>query len=67
VVSLLQMAVLVGFFVLSLIAGYRLALRAYRDPRIASRAFMPMAMLSLIFTVVGIVLLNQPMGMRHGP
>ena len=67
VVSLLQMAVLVGFFVLSLIAGYRLALRAYRDPRIAGRAFMPMAMLSLIFTVVGIVLLNQPMGMRHGP
>jgi hypothetical protein len=35
--------------------------------RLASRAFMPMAMLSLILTVVGIVLLNQPMGMRHGP
>ena len=34
---------------------------------VAVRAFMPMAMLSLIFTVVGIVLLNQPMGMRHGP
>ena len=26
-----------------------------------------MAMLSLIFTVVGIVLVNQPMAMRHGP
>ena len=67
VVSLLQMAVLVGFLVLSLVAGHRLALRAYRDPRVASRALMPMAMLSLIFTVAGIVLLNQPMGMRHGP
>jgi hypothetical protein len=26
-----------------------------------------MAILSLVFTVIGIVLLNQPMGMRHGP
>jgi hypothetical protein len=25
-----------------------------------------MAALALLFTVVGIVLLNQPMGMRHG-
>jgi len=67
VVSLLQMSVLVGFFIVSLIAGHRLALRAYGNPRIASRALMPVAMLSLLFTVVGILLLNQPMGMRHGP
>ncbi len=67
VVSLLQMTVLLGFFVLSLYAGHRLALRAYPDPRTAGRALMPMAMLSLLFTVAGIVLLNQPMGMRHGP
>ena len=67
VVSVLQMTILVGFFVLSLIAGHRLALRFYPSPRSASLALMPMAMLSLLFTVVGIVLLNQPMGMRHGP
>jgi hypothetical protein len=28
--------------------------------------FLLMAILSLIFTIAGIVLLNQPMGMRHG-
>jgi 4Fe-4S binding protein len=67
VVSVFQTVVLVGFFVLSLVAGYRLALRAYLDPRIASTAVVPMAVLSLVFTVIGIVLLNQPMGMRHGP
>ena len=67
VVSLLQLTVLVGFFLLSLIAGHRLALRFYPSPRAASRALMPMATLSLVFTVVGIVLLSLPMGMRHGP
>ena len=67
VVSLLQMAILVGFFVLSLIAGHRLALRFYGSPRAAGRALTPMAVMSLLLTVVGIVLLNQPMGMRHGP
>ncbi len=67
VVSLLQLTVLVWFFLLSLHAGYRLALRFYPSPRAASRALMPMATLSLLFTVIGIVLLSQPMGMRHAP
>ena len=66
VVGLLQMGILAGFFVLSLVAGQRTALRVYGDPRAASRALMPMAVLSFAFTVAGIVLLNQPMGMRHG-
>ncbi|MBI4609250.1 MAG: 4Fe-4S binding protein, partial [Candidatus Rokubacteria bacterium] len=66
VVTFLQMAVVVGSFALSLAAGHRLALRFYPDPRTASRALIPMAALSLVFTVAGIVLLNQPMGMRHG-
>ncbi|MBI2370463.1 MAG: hypothetical protein HYV08_09570, partial [Deltaproteobacteria bacterium] len=66
VVGFLQMLVLVGFFVLSLVAGHRLSLRAYPDRRTASRALIPMAALSFVFTVAGIVLLNQPMGMRHG-
>ncbi len=66
VVGVLQMATLVGFFFLSLLAGYRLSLRVYSDPRIASRTLIPMAVLSFVFTVIGVVLLNQPMGMRHG-
>ncbi|MBI3030321.1 MAG: 4Fe-4S binding protein [Candidatus Rokubacteria bacterium] len=66
VVGLLQATFLVGFFVLSLYAGHRLSLRAYADVEAASRALVPMALLSFMFTVAGIVLLNQPMGMRHG-
>jgi 4Fe-4S binding domain len=65
-VWLIQMAILVGFFVLSLLAGHRLALRAFPDPRAAARAFAPLAVLSALFTIAGIVLLNLPMGMRHG-
>ena len=66
VVGFLQLTFLVGFFVLSLVAGHRLSLRAYPDPRTASRALIPMALLSFIFTMAGIALLNLPMGMRHG-
>jgi hypothetical protein len=65
-VWLLQMAILVSFFLLSLAAGHRLSLRVYPDPRTAIRALVPLAVLSLFFTVAGIVLLSQPMGMRHG-
>jgi hypothetical protein len=65
VVGLLQMAVLVAFFVLSLIAGHRLAAGAYPDARTAGRAFVPMAVLSFVFTAAGVVLLSLPMGMRH--
>ena len=66
VVALLQMTVVTGFFMLSLVAGHRLSLGAYPDPRTASRALIPMVTLSLLFTLAGIVLLNQPMGARHG-
>jgi len=66
VVALLQVAIIVGFFVLSLVAGHRLSGGAYGDPRAASRALLPMAVLSCLFTVAAIVLLSQPMGMRHG-
>ena len=66
VVSLLQILIIVGFFVLSLIAGQRLAAGAYQDPRSAARAFAPMAALACAFTVAALVLLSLPMGMRHG-
>jgi len=65
VVALLQVAFLVGFFLLSLRAGHRLALRLYPDARLASRAWIPMAALALLFTLAGILLLMEPMGMRH--
>jgi hypothetical protein len=66
VVHLLQMAVVVGFFGLALFAGHRLSLRLHADRVVASRALVPFAALAFTFTVVGIWLLNQPMGMRHG-
>ncbi len=66
VVGLLQTAVVVAFFVLSLLVGHRLSLRAYAEPRSAFRALVPFAVLSLAFTVLSIILLQQPMGMRHG-
>ncbi|MFQ5830636.1 MAG: 4Fe-4S binding protein [Candidatus Methylomirabilia bacterium] len=66
IVGFVQMLFIVGFFTLSLVVGHRLSLRVYPDPRTASRALIPMAALSFVFTVAGIVLLNQPMGMRHG-
>jgi len=49
-----------------LAAGHRLALRAYPDARTASRAFIPVAGLALVFTLADLVVLSLPMGMRHG-
>jgi hypothetical protein len=66
VVQFLQMVVMVALFALSLVAGQRISVRVYPDARTATRALVPMVLLSLAFTIVGIVLLNQPMGMRHG-
>jgi hypothetical protein len=66
VVGLLQTVFIVGFFFLSLFAGHRLSLKVYRDRRAAGRALVPLALISFVFTVAAIVLLNQPMGMRHG-
>jgi polyferredoxin len=66
VVGLLQVVIVVGFFVLSLVAGHRLSVGAYGDAHTASRALLPMAVLAWVFTVAAIVLLQQPMGMRHG-
>jgi len=53
VVALLQAAVLVGFFVLSLVAGHRLSVRTYPDPRRASRALIPFAALAFAFAAAG--------------
>jgi hypothetical protein len=59
-------AIVVAVFELSLVAGHRLTLRTYSDARTASRAFLPMAANVLAFTLVGLVVLSLPMGIRHG-
>jgi hypothetical protein len=66
VVLATQLAVLVVLFALSLRAGRRLSLRLYPDAAVAARAAVPMALLALAFTALGIALLAQPMGLRHG-
>jgi hypothetical protein len=66
VVGLLQAIVLVGFFALALTTGQRLAARVYPDRGAGRRAVIPFVVLAVVFTVVGIVLLQQPMGVRHG-
>jgi len=66
VVGLLQTAIVVLCFALSVLVGHRLSLRAYADRRIALRAVIPFAALAFAFAVLSIVLLQLPMGMRHG-
>jgi hypothetical protein len=66
VVSLLQIAIVLGFFLVSLVVGHRLSMCLYADPAVASRALVPFAVLAFVFTAVGLALLNQSMGMRHG-
>ena len=66
VVALLQAVVVVGFCALTLATGHRLAARFYSDRGAASRAVVPFVILAVVFTVVSIVLLQQPMGLRHG-
>lgn len=57
--------VLVGF-IFSLIVGYRLVTTLFDRHDSAGKAFFPVALLSLIFTLLNLYLLNQPMGARHG-
>ena len=59
------MAVVVGFFGVSLLAGHRLALAVYTDRRVAGRAVVPFVLLALLFMAAGLALLGQPMAMRH--
>jgi polyferredoxin len=66
VVLVAQVGILVLLFALSLRAGCRLSLGLYPDAALAARAAVPMTLLALGFTVLGIVLLAQPMGLRHG-
>jgi hypothetical protein len=57
--------VLLGL-IFSLIVGYRLATSFFDRHERAAKAFIPFALLSLIFTLINLYLLSQPMGARHG-
>ena len=59
----LQMAVLVSFNLVSLYAGYRIAVSTFGDK--ALRAFLPMMLLVLAFSLFNTFILGQPMSLRH--
>jgi len=65
VVSAVQTTLMLAAFILSLVTGHRLALRAYGDRRVAGRALVPLLLLALLFTVSALIVLGQPMGLRH--
>jgi len=64
-INVLQVIIVAAFFGLSLLAGHRLALTIYTDRRVAGRAIVPFVVLALIFVAAGVILLGQPMAMRH--
>lgn len=66
VIYWLQMLLILGGFVFSLMIGYRLAATLLERQETAGKAFIPLIVLSLFFTLTNLYLLNQPMGMRHG-
>ncbi len=65
VVYMIQMTLFVIFFIFSLVTGYKLAVKDYKDSHTAFRALIPMVMLSVILMIVNIYLLNLPMAPRH--
>lgn len=63
----LEMATVLAGLVLSIAVGYRLAVGLFKKRETIGRAMIPLIVLSLLFTLVNLYLLNQPMGMRHSP
>jgi polyferredoxin len=59
----LQMLVLAVMNIFALYAGYRIAVRFYGER--ALRAFIPMAVLAVLFMVINAYILGQPMALRH--
>ena len=59
----LQMIIILIMNIFSLYAGYRIAVRYYGNK--ALRAFIPMAILAVIFIAINAFILGQPMAMRH--
>jgi hypothetical protein len=61
----LQMTLLVGFFWLSLLSGWRLSKGIFGDGREGLKGLVPMVVLALVFMLVNVYFLNQPMNPRH--
>ena len=66
VIYWLQMVILLSGFVFSLIIGQRRVMGFFNHKEFAGSAFIPFVVLSLLFTLMNLYLLNEPMGMRHG-
>jgi hypothetical protein len=62
----LQTLLILAGFAFSLAAYERLSVQRQKNGPGATKALIPFVVLSLLFTVINLVLLNQPMGMRHG-
>lgn len=65
VVYWLQMMLLLAGFLFSIGLAYRLAGSVFAERATAGRGLIPFIALSLLFTLLNLYLLNQPMGMRH--
>lgn len=59
----LQMVTFIVLNIFSLYAGYRIAVRHYKDK--ALKAFVPMAALAVFLMIINIFILGQPMSPRH--
>ena len=59
----IQMGIFLAMNIVSLYAGYRISVKHYGDK--ALRAFIPMTILVVLFMVVNVYILGQPMSMRH--
>ena len=66
VVYWLQMVLILGGLILSLVVGFRLARTLWDRQMTKGKALIPLIVLTLLFTLINLYLLNQPMGMRHG-
>ena len=61
----LEMATVLAGLALSIAVGYRLAVGLFKQRETIGKAMIPLIILSLLFTVVNLYLLSQPMAMRH--
>ncbi len=61
----LQILLILLGFIFSLNVGYRLTAIMFDRRETTGKAFIPFAVISLVFTLINLYLLNQPMGARH--
>jgi len=59
----LQMAIFIVLNIFSLYAGYRIAVKYYKEK--ALKAFIPMAALAVFLMIINVFILGQPMSPRH--